>query len=133
MYGYLLYGYLFIVQIFIVRICIVRIFIYGYLFIVRICILRILYRYLVTKKRRKKKKSAAALAATQDVTMTSFENNVFITRFMTQHKEESANPGLGETDGGGNADASGRNNTPGAAENTETVTVKNGKDPFTQQ
>ena len=110
---------------------------YGYLFIVRIYIIRILYRCLVTKKRRKKKKNAAAaavaaaLAATQDVTMTSFENNVFMTRFMAQHKEESADPGLGETDGGGNADASGGNNTPGAAGNTETVTVKNGKDPFT--
>ena len=55
-----------------------------------------------------------------------------MTRFMTQHKEESADPGLGETDGGGNADASGGNSTPGAAGNTETVTVKNGKDTFTQ-
>ena len=51
-----------------------------------------------------------------------------MTRFMTQHKEASADPGLGETDGGANADASGGNNTPGAAGNTETVTVKNGKD-----
>ena len=101
-------------------------------------IVQIFFRPAVGKKRRKKKKNAAAaavaaaLAATQDVTMTSFENNnVFMTRrFMTQHKEENAEPEHGNTSSGANDGGSARN-TPGAAGNTETVTVKNGKGLFT--